>query len=43
MADQPVAIGDKIPDFELTTLGGETLKVSNYAGKRLVVFCWASW
>jgi peroxiredoxin len=39
----PVAIGAKVPDFELATLDGKSLNVLSFSGKRLVVFCWASW
>lgn len=43
MPANPLNIGDKVPDFELATLDGGRLSVSSFAGKKLVVFCWASW
>ena len=35
--------GTTIPDFELCSLSGEMVKLSDYRGKRLVIFFWASW
>ena len=35
--------GSSIPDFELQSLSGETVKLSDYRGKRLLIFFWASW
>ena len=35
--------GTMIPDFELRSLSGEMVKPSDYRGKRLVIFFWASW
>ncbi|TQR14216.1 TlpA disulfide reductase family protein [Psychrobacillus soli] len=31
------------PDFELTTLDGETVKLSDYKGKRVMLNFWATW
>ncbi|MEE4349950.1 MAG: thioredoxin-dependent thiol peroxidase [Pacificimonas sp.] len=33
-----VEAGDPAPDFELAAEGGETLKLSDYAGKKLVLY-----
>lgn len=38
-----IAVGRMAPDFELTTLKGETLKLSDYRGKYVLVDFWASW
>ncbi len=38
-----VAVGNKAPDFELQTLTGETVKLSDYRGKKVLVNLWASW
>ncbi|TDI90441.1 MAG: redoxin domain-containing protein [Chloroflexi bacterium] len=38
-----VSEGTTIPDFELRSLSGEMVKPSDYRGKRLVIFFWASW
>ena len=35
--------GTTVPDFELRSLSGEMVKPSDYRGKRLVIFFWASW
>lgn len=35
--------GDLAPDFELTTLTGETVKLSDYRGKKIMLNFWASW
>ena len=37
------AIGEQIPDFTLPSLAGDRVSLSDYLGKRLVLFCWASW
>ena len=36
-------IGTELPDFTLPTLDGENISLSDYRGKRLVIFMWASW
>ena len=40
---QIVKVGDAAPDFALRALDGEEVKLSDYRGKRLVLFMWASW
>lgn len=40
---RPVKIGDPAPDFALLTLNGEELRLSDYRGKRVLIFVWASW
>lgn len=35
--------GDTPPDFELSTLSGETVKLSDYKGKKVILNFWASW
>ena len=37
------AIGDPVPDFTLASLDGVDVKLSDYKGKRVAVFMWASW
>lgn len=39
----PVGIGQKAPDFSLTTFDGESYTLSELAGKVVVVNFWASW
>ncbi|PID18130.1 thiol-disulfide oxidoreductase [Sporosarcina sp. P35] len=38
-----LAKGDIAPDFELTTLAGDTVKLSDYRGKSVMLNFWASW
>jgi peroxiredoxin len=38
-----VKVGQVAPDFELTTLDGKTVKLSDYEGKPVVLNFWASW
>ncbi|WP_085992652.1 peroxiredoxin family protein [Oceanobacillus senegalensis] len=35
--------GDIAPDFELTTLDGENVRLSDYRGKRVMINFWATW
>ena len=36
-------LGDKAPDFTLTATSGHEVSLSNYRGKRVALFFWASW
>ena len=38
-----LAIGNMAPDFELTTLEGETAKLSDYRGQIVFINFWATW
>ena len=38
MSEVPLAVGDKAPDFELPSETGEVVKLSDFRGKRIVVF-----
>ncbi len=42
-AQQVVKVGDAAPDFALCSLDGKEVRLSDYRGKRLVLFMWASW
>jgi peroxiredoxin len=42
-ASGPVREGVVAPDFMLTTLDGETVSLSDYAGQPVLVNFWASW
>jgi len=42
LAPAPVA-GHPAPDFELETLAGETIRLSDFAGKPVLVNFWATW
>ncbi|MFD1039998.1 peroxiredoxin family protein [Virgibacillus byunsanensis] len=35
--------GNMAPDFELSTLGGDTVKLSDFRGKRVMLNFWATW
>ncbi|HSJ37891.1 MAG TPA: redoxin domain-containing protein [Planococcus sp. (in: firmicutes)] len=41
--DEGLAKGEKAPDFELTTLAGEPVKLSDYKGKKVILNFWATW
>jgi cytochrome c biogenesis protein CcmG/thiol:disulfide interchange protein DsbE len=38
-----VAVGEKAPDFTLTTFDGQQFQLSDYDGKVVLVNFWASW
>ncbi|MCM3708712.1 MULTISPECIES: peroxiredoxin family protein [Cytobacillus] len=38
-----LGIGLKAPDFELKNLQGETVKLSDYKGKKVMLNFWATW
>ncbi|HSJ38340.1 MAG TPA: redoxin domain-containing protein [Planococcus sp. (in: firmicutes)] len=38
-----LAVGDFAPDFELVTMDGETVRLSDYRGQRVFVNFWATW
>ncbi|MBW3110832.1 redoxin domain-containing protein [Bacillus sp. MCCB 382] len=42
-AKQGLTKGDRAPDFELTTLNGESIKLSDYQGKKVILNFWATW
>ncbi|MGM7703576.1 peroxiredoxin family protein [Pseudalkalibacillus sp. Hm43] len=42
-AEVGIAIGDRAPEFELATLDGQQVRLSDYRGKRVVVNVWATW
>lgn len=39
----PVSIGERVPNFSLTTFDGEQINLKDQAGKVVVVNFWASW
>ena len=41
--EQGLAKGEMAPDFELTTLDGERVKLSDYKGKKVILNFWATW
>ena len=38
-----IKIGDPAPDFTLQSLDGREIRLSDYRGKRVLLFIWASW
>ena len=41
--DEGLARGEAAPDFELTTLAGEQMRLSDYRGKAVILNFWATW
>jgi peroxiredoxin len=44
--DEPVIgleIGNRAPDFQLNTLTGDTVKLSDFRGNRVMINFWATW
>jgi cytochrome c biogenesis protein CcmG/thiol:disulfide interchange protein DsbE len=39
----PITVGDKVPNFSLTTFEGQTIELDDLAGKVVVLNFWASW
>ena len=42
-AEEGLVKGDMAPDFELTTLDGEKVQLSDLKGKKIIVNFWATW
>ncbi len=40
---QPLELDKAVPDFTLTSLDGESVSLSDYRGRKVIVFMWASW
>ncbi|MDN3450001.1 redoxin domain-containing protein [Planococcus sp. APC 3906] len=38
-----LAVGDLAPDFELMTMDGQTVRLSDYRGQRVFINFWATW
>ena len=38
-----VNVGDEAPDFVLPSLDGQQVRLSDYLGRKLILFMWASW
>ncbi|WP_173916415.1 TlpA disulfide reductase family protein [Halobacillus sp. Marseille-Q1614] len=42
-AEEGLTIGDRAPDVELETMEGETAKLSDLRGKKVILNFWATW
>ena len=42
-ASEGLTKGDRAPEFELTTLDGKAVKLSDYQGKKVILNFWATW
>lgn len=42
-ADPLVGTGQQLPDIALPDLDGRTQRLSEYRGRKLLLFMWASW
>jgi len=41
---QKVRVGEPAPDFSVPTLDGKsTVRLSDFRGRRVLIFTWASW
>jgi cytochrome oxidase Cu insertion factor (SCO1/SenC/PrrC family) len=38
-----LAIGSRVPDVELQDMKGKPIRLSQFRGKKVVLFTWASW
>ena len=38
-----IGVGDIAPDFLLPSLDNRDVRLSDYIGKKLILFMWASW
>lgn len=43
MSQSVPRVGDPLPDITLVGLDGQAIRLSDYRGRRLLVFMWASW
>ncbi len=43
LAAPALEVGMKVPDVALTNMKGESVSISQFIGKKLIVFNWASW
>jgi cytochrome oxidase Cu insertion factor (SCO1/SenC/PrrC family) len=38
-----VEVGSVVPDVAVTDMSGKSVRISDFRGKKLIVFNWASW
>jgi len=41
--EEELAVGKRVPNYELTTLEGETVSLHDYDGKIILLNFWATW
>lgn len=41
--NRSTGVGDPVPDVTLQTLDGQPLHLGDMAGKKYILFMWASW
>lgn len=41
--DLPIKLGDRLPDIRLGSMGGHSVTLSQFAGRKKLVYVWASW
>jgi hypothetical protein len=41
--DLPFKVGDRLPDIRLGSMGGRSVTLSQFSGKKKLVYVWASW
>lgn len=39
----PMKVGDRLPDIRLGSVGGNSVTLSKFAGRKKLVYVWASW
>ena len=42
-AFRTIVAGDPAPDFELPSLAGGSVRLSDFRGRKVALFMWASW
>lgn len=38
-----IQLGQPVPDVALTDMQGKSVRISDFRGKKLIIFNWASW
>jgi peroxiredoxin len=41
--DLPFKAGDKLPDLRLGTMGGTSVALREFRGRKALVYVWSSW
>ncbi|MCH8274903.1 MAG: redoxin domain-containing protein [Armatimonadetes bacterium] len=43
LASGPIEVGQMVPDVTLTDMDGKAVRLSEFRGKKVILFTWASW